>query len=231
MTIMKDKEQPEESQPKKRKVSQGPIKEKARTMQKLVDAVGIVLKSEGYTGLTIAKIAAAAGLDRKLIYAYFGDVNNLIETYIRKRDYWANSYDDDIVPDIITQNHVSVTDGQYFLQGHFSAFLEDVEMQKMILWELSEVNPLLIEIAELREKVGEELFKYSDPYFEGTGINMRAITAIMIGGIYYLSLHAKTNGVTICGIDVNQPDGKQAILDALAQIVAFGYEAAEKTKK
>ncbi|UUC43886.1 TetR/AcrR family transcriptional regulator [Flavobacterium cerinum] len=225
---MKNEEQPDKGQPKKRKVSQGPIKEKARTMRKLIDAVGVVLKSEGYKGLTVAKIAAVAGLDRKLIYAYFGDVNNLIETYIRERDYWSNSFNDDKVPDIITASHVSRTDGQYFLKGHFEAFLEDIEMQKMILWELSEFTPLLKEIAELRERVGEEFFKYTDPYFKDAKVNIRALMALQIGGIYYLSLHAKMNGVTICGIDVNQPEGKQAILDALDHVVDLCYDSVEK---
>src|SRR5690625_323283 len=80
-----------EKQKKRRKPYKGVKNNKERTMGKLIAAVGEVLTEKGYTGLTISNISKCAGVDRKLISLYFGSVNNLIETYIKGKDYWVSA--------------------------------------------------------------------------------------------------------------------------------------------
>lgn len=66
------------------------IRDKQKTKQKLLGAVGKILKTKGYSGLMVSKIAAVAGYDKKLIYEYFGSTDKLIDEYIRSQDYWSN---------------------------------------------------------------------------------------------------------------------------------------------
>ncbi|RYF76746.1 MAG: TetR/AcrR family transcriptional regulator, partial [Cytophagaceae bacterium] len=49
-----------------------PVRNKEKSKQRLLDAVGKLLKSKGYAALKVNDIAATAGLDKKLIYKYFG---------------------------------------------------------------------------------------------------------------------------------------------------------------
>ncbi len=60
-----------------------------RTMRKLLDAVGEIIVRNGYSGLTVTKVAERAGLRKSQIYHHFGSFENLVETYIREKDYWV----------------------------------------------------------------------------------------------------------------------------------------------
>ena len=62
-----------------RKKYQGKYNDKERSKSKLLNAVGKVLQSKGYTGLTATNIAKEAGLSRRLITIYFDSVEDLIE--------------------------------------------------------------------------------------------------------------------------------------------------------
>ena len=64
------------------------MKDKENTKRKLIQAVGEVIKAEGFHNLKISKISSKANVDRKLIYRYFGSLNYLIEAYILENDYW-----------------------------------------------------------------------------------------------------------------------------------------------
>ena len=46
-------------------------------MQRLIAAVGEILKQKGYAGLGVNKIALEARVSKELIYRYFGGLNNL----------------------------------------------------------------------------------------------------------------------------------------------------------
>lgn len=71
-----------------RKTYSGILKNKERTKQKFMDAVGEIITSKGYSDLGENKIARQAGLNKALTYSYFGNVNNLIQQYVRSNDYW-----------------------------------------------------------------------------------------------------------------------------------------------
>ena len=65
------------------------------------------------------------------------------------------------------------------------------------------------------------------PNFEKAPVDLRARLALMIGGIYYLSLHAKANGSTFCGIDLNESEGQERIENEIRNIIFEAYEKAE----
>jgi hypothetical protein len=46
-------------------------------------------------------------------------------------------------------------------------------------------------------------------------LDLRAILAIMISSVYCLYLHAINNKTTFCGVNINQPEGKDRIDTAL----------------
>ena len=83
-----------------RKVVQGPIRDKERTKQKLLNAVGKILKTEGYLGLKVSKISAVAGFDKKLIYTYFGSTDMVVYKFIQivlMYSYHSNSWQPNLV--------------------------------------------------------------------------------------------------------------------------------------
>lgn len=200
----------ERPEKKARKVTAGPIREKARTMDKLIAAVGKVIKKHGYPGLTIANIASESGLDRKLVYTYFGTLDNLIEVYITRQDYWKSKANQQI-ESLLQAETLSKLAMVNLLQGQFDQVLNDKTLQRIIHWELGVKSKPLRKLADAREEIGEHLLKKFEATYPNKDVDIRALLAIQTAGLYYLALHAKSNGSTFCGIDLNTEEGKNRI--------------------
>ena len=71
-----------------RKVTDGPVRNKERTKANLVTALGKILKKDGFSGLSITRVADVAKVDRRLIYDYFGGLEGLVKEYLNNNDYW-----------------------------------------------------------------------------------------------------------------------------------------------
>ncbi|MBJ7880401.1 TetR/AcrR family transcriptional regulator [Gelidibacter salicanalis] len=203
---------------------QGEINDKERSKQKLINAVGIVLKSEGYTGLTATNIAKVAGLSRRLITIYFDSVDDLVETYVRNKDYWsaASGNADKIIVENKGRDTRKVID--YLLQNQLEYFYNNPEMQKIILWEISKKTKVMYEVCNDRERLGSKVFELVDRELEGKNIDVRAVSALLVAGIYYMVLHAKSTDTLFCEIDINQPEGMKRIKNAISLILEKIYD-------
>lgn len=211
-----------ETKPRKR-VS-GTIRDKERTMLRLIEAVGEIIKTEGYTALGVNNIAKKAEVNKKLIYRYFdNNVNNLIEIYVKRKDYWLELAKDMEGIEEVIKTHGGEPLVREILKTHFDHFYAEEEMQKIVIWETSERNRLMKEVGLKREAFGEEIFKLLEPQFEKSDLDFRGIMALQVAGIIYMVLQAKANGNPFCGIDINKPEGMKRIHDALDQIVGLTY--------
>ncbi|GEN69456.1 MULTISPECIES: TetR/AcrR family transcriptional regulator [Chryseobacterium] len=205
-----------------RKVVQGPIRDKEKTKQKLLAAVGKILRVKGYSGLKVSKIAAVAGFDKKLIYEYFGSTDKLIDEYIKSQDYWSK-----FSPNI--EEEVQIGKGKEALtQGiltQFESLKKNKELQKIILWELSESKPILKNILKQREEVGANLFEnVTDPYFGENATSIRAMLALVVAGVYYLNLFPAYNGTEFCGIDMRTEEGRGEVEKVIVEIIDHFYQ-------
>ncbi|MFB9843932.1 TetR/AcrR family transcriptional regulator [Mucilaginibacter ginsenosidivorans] len=198
-------------------------------MKRLIEAVGQILKDKGYTGLGVNKIAFQAGVSKELIYRYFDSLNNLLKAYISGKDYWQP---------LLTELSVAAIEKppdmlQLFvtlLQDQFRFFYEEKEMQKFILWQISELNVLMRSISENRESEGAKLLNLTDEHFRDSGINFRPIVALLLGGIYYVILHAENNRSTVAGVDANLEKDREELLIAIEQILTWAWEKAAENK-
>lgn len=194
---------------------------KEESKKKFLWAVGQIITTEGFSGLKVNHIAAKAQLDKKLIYRYFGGVNQLLDEYVTKKDFWSNIKGDK-VPEAINDGGKSfVTE---MLINQFDYVFESKEFQKMLLWRLSEERPSLQKLAEEQEKSGELLFEHIiAPHF-GEQTNLyRAIAAIVVAGLYYLNLSTAVNGQVFCGLDVTSEAGRNQIKEAIKFILEKTY--------
>lgn len=208
-----------------RKITSGPVRDKERTKLKLLIAVGNILKKESFTGLTVTNVAKKANVNRKLIYEYFGGIENLVQEYLNSRDYWRVSLDkiDEIVEE--SKKDFGKQVAYSLIEHQFDALMANAEMRKIINWGLTVNLKPLTDLNKERERLGEELFsKVIDAHFETKDKNIRAIEALLIGGIYYLTLQAKMSGETMCGIDINKEEGRTEIKKTLQQIIEWAYE-------
>ena len=209
---------------------QGETNDKERSMQRLLEAVGCVIKEKGYAGLGPTNIAKAAGLSKRLIYFYFGSVDNLIEKYVRSKDYFAGASNG--ADQLLEQNKESGTCKllESILISQLEHFNNNEEMQKIILWQISERSQIMFEVAETREKVGTEFFELADKELDRKKADLRAVAGLLVGGIYYMVLHAKSNDSLFCEIDVNSQDGINRIKNAIGDILSDTYKRAQLQK-
>jgi len=204
-----------------RKAYQGKVNNKEKTMAKLLSAVGKVLEKKGYTGLTSTNIAKVANVDRKLIKLYFGSVDNLIETYIRSKDYWLLSSDNtshtlENEPPNGTQDIL-----ENLLLDQLNNFLVNNEMQKAVTWQISEKSAIMSEITRKREEISKLFFEKADKELP-PHVDIRAISSILVSGIYYLVLHSKHTESTVCEIELDE-NGFERIRAAIKQIITWAY--------
>ncbi|AWG22883.1 TetR family transcriptional regulator [Flavobacterium faecale] len=206
-----------------RKKYQGEINDKERSKQQLLDAVGKVLEDKGYIGLTATNIAKAAGLSRRLITIYFDSVDHLVETYVRNKDYWIVSSGN--TQQVIAENsHNTKKIIECLLLNQLDYFYNNLEMQKLILWEISKKTKIMYEVCEERERLASTIFKLTDKELEGKNIDIRAVSALLVAGVYYMVLHAKSTDTLFSEIDINTPEGMERIKNAIILILKNTYK-------
>lgn len=214
-----------------RKVTDGNIYNKERTKQKLLEAVGKILRTKGFESLNVSTIAKAAGVDRKLIYVYFDNLDNLVETYIKNNDYWQSFTE--TLQDLLAINRKDYGEqiSTFIPQLQFEYLLKSKEVQKIILWDLSQKNQVLKTNSLKRENILSSIFEISDPLFKNTEIDFRAIQALIIGGIYYLTLQSVSNGIPFCEIDINKEIDKLRINKTIEFLMKLLYREGIQQKK
>lgn len=194
---------------------------KEKSKQKFLAAVGKILKTKGFAGLKVNAIAEAAGLDKKLIYKYFGGTDQLLDTYLSTKDFWSNVKGDRIPKDI-------KDGGQKFskelVSAQFDYMFRSKEYQKIILWRLSEQRKSLQRLTTNQEEVGEVILQnITDPFFGDNADMYRAVMAILVSGVYYLNLTTDVNGSIFCGLDLNEESGRAKIEKALHFLIDQTY--------
>ena len=206
------------------------VRDSEQTQREFIHAAGELLSESGFSALTPVNIARKAGKHWSLIKYYFKDIDGLKKAYISDKDYWPPFFERFRVGENPSKKELEVLFTN-LMQENFRFFLANPQMQQIILWQISEDNILLKGISDAREVEGEKLLALTDVYFEGSGISIRALMAILLGGIYYVVLHAKTNKSTVAGIDVNLASDQREILNTISQVIGWAWEAAEKKKK
>lgn len=216
---------------KPRKVVSGPIRDKEKTKRRLIATVGKVLQKYTYSGLTITNIAKESGLNPKLIYLYFGSLDGLIEEYIVEKDFWSPKSKTQLAELLEQPETIGASEVNDLLLLQFDSFLKDKSIQRIIHWEMGMKSKLLRKVSDDREEVGSQILNHLDPIFEGTDVDVRATLALILGGIYYLTLHSKNNGSTVCGIDINEDEGREAVEKAISRLIQRDFEDAANLPK
>lgn len=214
-----------------RKVTDGEFRNKERTKLKLINAVGEIIRTQGYTKLGVNNIARQAQVSKKLIYTYFETVDNLIETYIKQKDYWISlGKEANQLVELNDKDHGKKL-ALETLEGLFEHLLTNTELRKIILWEISEHSEIMKDVSTKREMLGSQLFALTDPLFEKSKVDIKAIYAILLGGIYYLSLHSNATGGKFCEIDIKMNKDKQRINNSVKKILEWTFQEASSRQK
>lgn len=117
------------------------------------------------------------------------------------------------------------------LVGLFQSLSENKIMQELLKWELANNNETSQRTAQLRELHTLPLCQKFSNIFSNTDIDIVTISALIIGGIYYLILHDKLS--TFSGIDLKKESDKQKVIKAISKLsdILFTFIPSSITKE
>lgn len=207
-----------------------PRRNAAETRRLLISSVGEILKEQGYLGLSVTNVARRARVDKKNIYNYFGTYEGLIKEYIMGKDFWQPVFEKFELSGTASGEELRDFLKDVF-QEQFRYFFSNEEMQKFIFWQVAEPNSLLSEISQQREVHAEEIASLTDPHFEGSGISLRAVLALILGGIYYIVWHSRNNRSVVIGMDINLQRDREELIKTISQLIELVWEAAGKNRE
>ncbi|NGM74859.1 TetR/AcrR family transcriptional regulator [Sphingobacterium sp. SGL-16] len=194
--------------------------DKEKTKQKLINAVGKVIVKEGFQNIRINKIERVSGVSKKAIYDYFGGLDGLVTAYLNQVDYWKELKIQKIEDNGADRKAFNEKALFEILKNNLEYFSNSEEMQKIVLWGLSEKNPTIRVLTDQREVLGEKILQEAEESLKEKNIDVRATMAIFISAIYYMVLHSENNGSTMCGIDFSTQNGKDKILDTMQKLLS-----------
>ena len=115
-----------------------PMKNKENTKRKLLDAVGVILKKDGFGGLGVNKVAKLAGVSKILIYRYFGDFNELVKSCVVENNFWTNNLTEPAASEDTTVSMQQLINT--LLKERFGYFYNHCQMQAALLNDTSNYN-------------------------------------------------------------------------------------------
>ncbi len=187
----------------------------AATRKRILDAVGSLLVREGFGALGVNAVAREAGVDKVLIYRYFGGIDHLLEAWGNELDFWPSVAE--ILGDAQEPDPAEFAVGM--LKRHLHALRVRPHTLEVMAWEAVERHPLTRILDRIRETRAEQLMEAIPAQLFGPGQDLPAISALLNAGLQYLLLRSRTveryNGVLIAS-----PEGWARIESALQTICA-----------
>lgn len=180
----------------------------------VLNAVSSLIEEVGFANVTLTGVAQRAQIEATVFYRRYANLEELFDQYTRKYDYWLGNLAEMMPADL---SHDEAF--RWILKNLIIALYKNKGMQQLLIWELSDDNPVTRRTARLRESINEPLVRLLEHCFAGSGIDMNAISAMMISGIYYLVLHR--NRSRFCDIDFSTKKGKARLEEAVDQLATI----------
>jgi AcrR family transcriptional regulator len=195
-----------------------PRRTKAVIEQAVMDAVHDLIEELGFNKVTLTGIAARAQIEPTVFYRRYSNLDELFEIYTHKYDYWLAGIAELMPTDLNDEESM-----KWILLNLIRALHKNRGMQQLLIWELSDDNPVTRRTATLREKINESLIRELEKRFDLSGVDLSVLAALIISGIYYLILHR--NMSTFCNVDFSSKSGRDRLEKTIDQLVTIIFAA------
>jgi AcrR family transcriptional regulator len=196
----------------------GRSRDAAATTQQILVAAIRLLTEKGFTGLGVNAIAAAAQVDKKLVYYYFGGLDGLLRQLGSELQFWLGT-----PLEAVPQEPYAVASNRLLME-YISALRKNTLVLRLLAWELVEPSEILTELEVARSLAMAQwvtrLRSTAQPPPEG--VDAPAINALLIAGLHYLALREQSVG-TFAGMDIRSPEGHARIQKAVERITSSVY--------
>lgn len=190
-------------------------RDREQTEERLIAAVGEMIAAEGFESLGVRKVAERAGVNKTLMYRYFGSLDGLIYAYMRKHDFWLN------MPAGLPDTSDIKGYLRAFYRREIAEYRGNTALKRLRRWELSTDKEFVARIRDQREKNGVRFTETMAGFARIDKPNLQAITALVDAGIGYLAM-LEDNCRMYNGIDIGSDAGWEQLargIDTLIDIL------------
>jgi len=200
------------------------MRDRGATEERILAAVGEVLAREGFGALGINAIAREAGVDKVLIYRYFGGLPELLRQWGASGRFWPT------MDELLGNDRQAVLAlplaERYAL--FFDRFIDALRARPLTLEilaaEIVERNELTAILETEREQWGSQ----AEALFGGDDLarapQLRGITLLLVAGVMYLLVRARK--IRIFGaIDLHTDAGWATLKAAVAGMAQQAFAA------
>ena len=194
------------------------VRDKEETKMRIVAAVGRQLAQAGFRDLGVNSIAKEAGVDKVLIYRYFGGLPELLTAYAHEGDYWPTSAE--LIGDPATVKAESFADWLVYILAQVQMAIRKRPITLEILrWEIVDHNELTNQFAEIRTRVSNECVTFiNQQYPFPPELDVAALSTLILSGIVYIILRTDKNP-NYLGMDFSTEDGWNRINKLAVSII------------
>jgi AcrR family transcriptional regulator len=203
-------------------------RDRQETRKEILAAMGRILARKGSKGLGINAIAREAGVDKVLIYRYFGGLGELYRAFAMEGGTFPTLEE-------LAQGRIAELPqlpaaelAKTLILGFGRAIRRRPITREMMRWELQERSELSEEMSKERERQSLQWLSLA-PDLQGA--DLAAVASILAAGQVYLTLRAQTTDY-YNGIELNSEEGWKRIEGAVALLCdLFFADATENMKK
>jgi len=196
----------------------GEVRDREATRQRLVQAVGTILAEKGFTSLGVNAVARAAGVDKVLIYRYFGGLPELIIAFGREGNFWP-SIEELAGGDIERFGQMPLEAKLKHLSRNFTHAIRKRPLtQEIMAWEMVERTQVTVELETIRENIMLRFFELFFPSMHRQ-LDLYAIAAVIGSAVSYLACRAR-KVQWYNGVDLQTEEGWQRIEAAIDSIIS-----------
>ncbi|MDR1761059.1 MAG: TetR/AcrR family transcriptional regulator, partial [Bacteroidales bacterium] len=171
------------------------------------NAVEQLIVEQGFNEISFAKIAELAKIEVPVLYNRFKNVDDFLENYAKKYDYWLTDLS------ILNKRDTPKTHIKQLLVDIINKLYDNDVMQRVLVWELNDTHRVTRLMALSREMETSNLLQYFSDELE----DFDSVSSLLIAGIYYLILHRKIS--TFCSVNYNTPRGKRLMIETVEHII------------
>lgn len=191
-------------------------RDRARTEEKILAAVGAILAEPGGSRrLGVNAIAARSGVDKVLIYRYFGGLDGLLAAFADKSDLWPKA-DEAMPPESAADLSASLA---ALIRNYIAALRRRPATLEALAWEMSERTALSERLervrAQWRRDVTARAFR---DHKVPAKVDIEAVMAVLAAAADHLAARERLGG-DFYGVALDDPAGRQRLDDAFAAIL------------
>ena len=188
------------------------------TRQRIADAAIELLITRGFTSLGINALAAAAGVDKQLVYYHFGGIEGVVRHVGGQVELWLGA-----PLEFEPGEAYGVAVARLLLEYH-AGLRRNPVLMRLLAWELAEPSPVLAELEQARSRAMGAwvlgLREAASP--PPAAVDAPAVNAVLLAALQHLGLREQSVG-SFAGIDLRSEQGRQRITDAVALIAGRVY--------